>query len=77
MKPSQSPPCPACKRPLVVAHEWNPAVPPGQVTVYCPHGPCDSEAANCGATGDTIDEALTALARAVDAEAESGHDQAR
>ena len=56
--------CPVCEKPLSLDYFDE------LVLVYCPHGPCPSEASNCGATGPTPEEAREKLCRLVEQERE-------
>lgn len=58
-------PCPNCRRPL----KSEPAKD-GAVTVWCPNGRCLSDAAQAGATGSTVEQAVGRLIEAVDGEAD-------
>jgi hypothetical protein len=62
------PPCPACKNPMVHSIEIKPGGAHDHF-VYCAVGRCPSTAANNGAHGATLDEAIGKLENAIDEEA--------
>lgn len=56
--------CPVCNRPLTLS----PVLEQGNVYMYCAYGPCESEAANHGASGISEREAYKKLCAAVEKE---------
>lgn len=57
--------CPACEKPLKLTY-----APLRRVMLYCPHGSCESFAANQEHVGETEQEAFKKLERAVEVEIE-------
>lgn len=61
------PPCPACNNPLRHSVEVGEGGASEHV-VYCGVGRCPSDAANDGARGKTLDEAMEKLTKAINNE---------
>lgn len=59
------PVCPACKAPLAIVRLLYGR---DKFQVHCGNGPCPGLASNNGATGQTVEEAIVKLTKAIEAE---------